>query len=90
MIIHGTSDNVVPTRNGRKLYSLLQKPHEPFWVEGAGHNDIVQKHGVEQTMKVAEFIKSTAQQSSEGEAIDPNNPTNPITKNPLVLVTKIL
>jgi len=39
-IIHGTCDEIVPISHGKKLYDLLEHPYEPFWVEGAGHNNL--------------------------------------------------
>lgn len=42
LIIHGTQDEVVPFSHGEHLYSMLKKPHEPLWVEGAGHNDLLE------------------------------------------------
>ena len=41
-IVHGTQDEVVPFWHGEELF--LSLPQEwrakPFWVEGAGHNNI--------------------------------------------------
>lgn len=41
-IIHGTQDEVVPFWHGQDLFLSLQQPWraKPFWVEGAGHNNI--------------------------------------------------
>ena len=39
-IIHGTIDGVVPCANGRDLHGRLQRPFEPYWMEGRGHNDM--------------------------------------------------
>jgi len=39
-IMHGTEDEVVPVANGKALFKLLQKPVQPLWVNGAGHNDM--------------------------------------------------
>jgi len=39
-VMHGTEDTVVPCDNGRKLHALCQRPFDPFWVEGYGHNDL--------------------------------------------------
>lgn len=41
-IMHGTADEVVPCDNGRNLYSLLQKPFDPVWMQGYGHNNMPQ------------------------------------------------
>lgn len=43
LVVHGTSDEVVPLQNGRNLYAMMERrglASEPVWVEGHGHNDI--------------------------------------------------
>jgi len=41
-IVHGTQDEVVPFWHGQELFLSLSQPWraKPFWVEGAGHNNI--------------------------------------------------
>lgn len=41
-IIHGTQDEVVPFWHGQDLFLAVPQPWraKPFWVEGAGHNNI--------------------------------------------------
>jgi len=41
-IVHGTLDEVVPFRHGEELFLALPQSWraKPFWVEGAGHNNI--------------------------------------------------
>ena len=41
-IVHGTQDEVVPFWHGQDLFLALPQPWraKPFWVEGAGHNNI--------------------------------------------------
>jgi len=41
-IVHGTQDEVVPFWHGQDLFLALQQRWraKPFWVEGAGHNNI--------------------------------------------------
>jgi abhydrolase domain-containing protein 17 len=41
-IMHGTQDEVVPVTNGKELYAKLQRPYEPLWLEGYGHNNMPQ------------------------------------------------
>jgi hypothetical protein len=43
MIIHGTEDMIVPLEHSLQLYAKLQNQHEPYWVEGAGHNDVAER-----------------------------------------------
>jgi abhydrolase domain-containing protein 17 len=40
LIIHGTNDEVIPFRHGRRLYEAAPGPRHSLWVEGAGHNDL--------------------------------------------------
>ncbi|MGH0122235.1 UNVERIFIED_CONTAM: hypothetical protein FKN15_010983 [Acipenser sinensis] len=40
LIIHGTEDEVIDFSHGLALYDRCQRPVEPLWVEGAGHNDV--------------------------------------------------
>ena len=41
-IVHGTQDEVVPFWHGEELFLALPQEWraKPFWVEGAGHNNI--------------------------------------------------
>jgi fermentation-respiration switch protein FrsA (DUF1100 family) len=39
LIVNGTSDQVVPPAQGRKLYSLANEPKEFRSLSGRGHND---------------------------------------------------
>ena len=40
LIVHGTKDDVVPLSHGKLLFKMCKRPHRPFWVQGASHNDI--------------------------------------------------
>jgi hypothetical protein len=40
LVIHGTSDSVIPFWHGQKLYELAREPKQNFWVAGADHNDL--------------------------------------------------
>lgn len=40
LVIHGTEDEVIDFSHGVALYERCQRPVEPLWVEGAGHNDV--------------------------------------------------
>merc|ERR1711920_170216 len=41
-IMHGTADRVVAVANGQNLNQMVQKPYQPLWIEGYGHNDMPQ------------------------------------------------
>ncbi|HEB79233.1 MAG TPA: alpha/beta hydrolase [Rhodospirillales bacterium] len=53
-IIHGDSDNTIPTKFGRRLFELAQEPKESLWVPGAGHNEIYAFNGA---AAVLDFLK---------------------------------
>lgn len=40
LVIHGTEDEVIDFSHGIAIHDKCQKPVEPLWVEGAGHNDV--------------------------------------------------
>jgi len=40
LVIHGTEDSVVDFSHGLAIHERCQRPVEPLWVEGAGHNDV--------------------------------------------------
>ncbi len=42
LVIHGTEDMVVPWSHGKRLFSEAPEPKRALWVEGAGHNNVVQ------------------------------------------------
>eukprot|EP00930_Biecheleria_cincta_P024377 TRINITY_DN17455_c0_g1_i1.p1 TRINITY_DN17455_c0_g1~~TRINITY_DN17455_c0_g1_i1.p1 ORF type:complete len:285 (+),score=42.67 TRINITY_DN17455_c0_g1_i1:31-855(+) len=56
-IMHGSSDEVVPMANGAALYDLLQRPYEPLWLDGYGHNNMPQSVCFDY---VKEFVRSVS------------------------------
>ena len=42
LIIHGTADEEIPIAHAKMLYAAACRPAPPFWVKGAGHNDVVE------------------------------------------------
>ena len=40
LVIHGTDDEVIDLSHGVAIHEKCQKPVDPLWVEGAGHNDV--------------------------------------------------
>jgi len=40
LVIHGTDDEVIDLSHGIAIHEKCQKPVDPLWVEGAGHNDV--------------------------------------------------
>jgi abhydrolase domain-containing protein 17 len=45
LIIHGTSDAIVPFWQGKKLFAKASQPKYFYEVTGAGHNDLVNVAG---------------------------------------------
>jgi fermentation-respiration switch protein FrsA (DUF1100 family) len=40
LIMHGTTDKIIPFSHGKKLFAAVSSPKLSLWVEGAGHNDL--------------------------------------------------
>lgn len=45
LIIHGTADQIIAPSHGAKLFALAPEPKQSYWVEGAGHNDLLNVAG---------------------------------------------
>ena len=45
LVIHGTADRTVPFSHGLKIYAAVPGPKFHLWVDGAGHNDLVETAG---------------------------------------------
>eukprot|EP00735_Rhodelphis_limneticus_P010230 TRINITY_DN2950_c0_g1::TRINITY_DN2950_c0_g1_i1::g.4025::m.4025 TRINITY_DN2950_c0_g1::TRINITY_DN2950_c0_g1_i1::g.4025 ORF type:complete len:343 (-),score=54.54,sp/Q5ZJX1/AB17C_CHICK/35.35/1e-49,Abhydrolase_5/PF12695.2/2e-24,Abhydrolase_6/PF12697.2/2.7e-14,Abhydrolase_1/PF00561.15/6.9e-06,Abhydrolase_1/PF00561.15/0.069,Peptidase_S9/PF00326.16/0.00016,Hydrolase_4/PF12146.3/0.0018,Abhydrolase_2/PF02230.11/4e+03,Abhydrolase_2/PF02230.11/0.034,LIP/PF03583.9/3.1e+02,LIP/PF03583.9/0.13,FSH1/PF03959.8/0. len=60
LILHGTQDEVVPFYHGQDLYQACPENlrREPWWVEGAGHNDIFERDPQEYFKRVRAFLES--------------------------------
>lgn len=41
LVIHGTSDEVVPLRQGQRIFAMAAGPKSHLWVAGAHHNDVL-------------------------------------------------
>ena len=56
LVIHGTADRVVPFYHGQQLYAAASGPKRHLWVEGAGHNDLVEAAGETYWQALREFL----------------------------------
>ena len=58
--IHGTHDEEVPFEHGLALYEATppEFAFEPWWVKGAGHNDIELEHRAEYFHQLQGFLHS--------------------------------
>ena len=59
LFLHGTNDEIVPYKLGRKLYSAAAEPKEFYDIEGAGHNDTYAVGGREYFSALNRFITDT-------------------------------
>lgn len=41
LVIHGTNDWTIPLYHGRRLFEAANEPKQALWVDGAGHNNLV-------------------------------------------------
>jgi pimeloyl-ACP methyl ester carboxylesterase len=57
LIIHGRLDAVVPFNHAKQNWRALQGSKQKLWVEGAGHNDVIQVAGTLYWDTVLPFIK---------------------------------
>jgi len=57
LVIHGTRDEVVPFSHGERLYAALPSARtRAWWVEGAGHNDLLWVAGERYWEELAAFL----------------------------------
>ncbi len=45
LVIHGTADRVIPFALGRQVYAAVRGPKWHLWIEGAGHNNLIELAG---------------------------------------------
>ncbi len=55
LVIHGTKDAIVAPWHGRKLFQAAKEPKMSFWVEGAGHDDLLWTAGDKYWKTLSEF-----------------------------------
>jgi fermentation-respiration switch protein FrsA (DUF1100 family) len=58
LIVHGTRDDVVSQEHGKELFKRCRRPHRPFWVKGAHHNDIETSYFQEYCQRLQGFVWS--------------------------------
>lgn len=47
VMLHGTSDSVIPYSQGRRLYDLAPEPKWFVSIDGAGHGDFIEMMGLQ-------------------------------------------
>jgi fermentation-respiration switch protein FrsA (DUF1100 family) len=55
LVIHGRNDNVIPFRNGERLFEAAPGSKSNYWVEKAGHNDLEWVAGEELLRRIKTF-----------------------------------
>ena len=58
LVIHGTLDEVVPFRQGRKIFDQLPEPKEFLEVKGANHNNLGEAGGKRYRHAIKEYLNS--------------------------------
>jgi fermentation-respiration switch protein FrsA (DUF1100 family) len=61
LVIHGTSDTLIPFWHGEKLFAAANGPKWLYAVENAGHNDLAAVSGVRYFAEIIDFSKKLAQ-----------------------------
>jgi len=65
-VIHGTDDEVIHVSHGKDLYRKSKHTHDPYWVHGAKHNDVVEVDPTEYFRRINGFLHSLETRSTRG------------------------
>lgn len=57
LVIHGTADQIIPLQHGQQLWAAAPQPKAFWWVQGAGHNDLVWVAGHVYEKTLQDFTK---------------------------------
>ena len=55
LMIHGKDDRIISLWHSEKLFEAVNKPKLKFWVDGAGHNNLLSKAGIRYWGIIEEF-----------------------------------
>lgn len=58
LVIHGTADRTVPFAHAEALYNAAREPKARLFVEGAGHNNLVEVAGTRYWDALGQFVES--------------------------------
>jgi fermentation-respiration switch protein FrsA (DUF1100 family) len=64
-IMHGTADKLIPVWHGKKLFELAPEPKWAYWVEGAGHNDLISIAGTNYFSRMRTFLDDIQAKKTE-------------------------
>ena len=62
-VMHGTDDEEIPFFHGKMLHEAAKQPHPPFWVQGAGHNNVAEHAADEYYARLNGFVESLENES---------------------------
>ncbi|MEM1168185.1 MAG: alpha/beta hydrolase [Cyanobacteria bacterium P01_H01_bin.35] len=57
LVMHGNADLVIPFSQGQQLFATANQPKLSLWVDGAGHNNLLEVAGEEYVKVMGEFVK---------------------------------
>ncbi|NES07675.1 MAG: alpha/beta hydrolase [Okeania sp. SIO2F4] len=57
LVMHGNADRVIPFSHGQQLFAIANQPKLSFWVDGAGHRNLLEVAGEEYVKVMGEFVK---------------------------------
>jgi abhydrolase domain-containing protein 17 len=57
LVMQGTADEVIPFRHGQQLFAAAPEPKHHLWVQGAGHNDVLETAGEAYWQALREFLQ---------------------------------
>lgn len=63
LVMHGTADAVIGFWHGEKLFAAANEPKRSLWVEGAGHNDVMEVAGDRYSQALREFVELVGDRS---------------------------
>lgn len=58
LFVHGDADEIIPYKQGRKLFERAVEPKQFYTIKGAGHNDTDYVGGWAYFEQVAQFVGS--------------------------------
>ena len=58
LVIHGRQDEVVAFWHGEKLFAAAHEPKMNYWVDDAGHNDLLWVAGSDYWKTLEEFMRT--------------------------------
>ena len=60
LLLHGDKDDIIPIKEGRRLFDAASEPKSFYTIQGAGHNDTYSVGGEEYLAALSDFLDSLA------------------------------